>query len=306
MDALSVADRSRITRVMAAFAPHAVLIHGWPLGGGASADLMAAEIEHPEGHRESVVIRRYRQAALTMYPGMAQAEYRLLDILAKRRLPVPHPLFCDADGQFGGPCIVESLLDGQPIYELPLPTGYFEQCAAFLATLYNSDLPEQGALFLPRFRDRVDAMLARLPAELDIDLSEADIRAALARCWPPKRHHADVVLHGDVWPGNLLWHDGRLTGVVDWEDACLGAPLADVTNARLEFLWHFGWDALVSFTDAVRRQMPHLNYDVLPVYDLAAALRPAGKLRNWGLSSERYADWCAAHRQFVQQALDAL
>ena len=26
-----------------------------------------------------------------------------------------------------------------------------------------------------------------------------------------------MLLHGYLWPGNLLWQDGRLVAVVDWE-----------------------------------------------------------------------------------------
>ena len=32
------------------------------------------------------------------------------------------------------------------------------------------------------------------------------------------------LLHGDYWPGNVLWQQGRLAAVLDWEDAALGGP----------------------------------------------------------------------------------
>ncbi len=34
----------------------------------------------------------------------------------------------------------------------------------------------------------------------------------------------------------MLWKDGQLVAVIDWEDAPLGDPLADVANSRLESL----------------------------------------------------------------------
>jgi aminoglycoside phosphotransferase (APT) family kinase protein len=40
-----------------------------------------------------------------------------------------------------------------------------------------------------------------------------------------------VLLHGDFWPGNALWRDGALVAILDWEDAAIGDPLADVANA---------------------------------------------------------------------------
>ena len=41
---------------------------------------------------------------------------------------------------------------------------------------------------------------------------------------------------------------GRLVGVIDWEDAALGDPLADLANSRLEILWAFGDEAMERFT----------------------------------------------------------
>jgi len=36
-----------------------------------------------------------------------------------------------------------------------------------------------------------------------------------------------VLLHADLGPGHLLVRDGRLRGVIDWGDACLGDPALD-------------------------------------------------------------------------------
>lgn len=36
-------------------------------------------------------------------------------------------------------------------------------------------------------------------------------------------------VHGDLWPGNLLFHDDQLAGIVDWGDAGVGHPALEVT-----------------------------------------------------------------------------
>ncbi|MEZ4718614.1 MAG: phosphotransferase [Caldilineaceae bacterium] len=66
--------------------------------------------------------------------------------------------------------------------------------------------------------------------------------------WPLPSQHAPVLLHGDFWPGNVLWQDGRLTGVIDWEGASAWGSLADVANAHLELLWAWGPAAMAAFT----------------------------------------------------------
>lgn len=41
------------------------------------------------------------------------------------------------------------------------------------------------------------------------------------------------VLHGDLWPANVLRHRGHLTGLVDWERAAVGDPALDIGFAKV-------------------------------------------------------------------------
>lgn len=45
---------------------------------------------------------------------------------------------------------------------------------------------------------------------------------------PPRSSGAATPVHGDPKHGNCLWHDGRLTGVLDWEMAQISEPLLDL------------------------------------------------------------------------------
>jgi aminoglycoside phosphotransferase (APT) family kinase protein len=86
-----------------------------------------------------------------------------------------------------------------------------------------------------------------------------------------------VVLHGDFWPGNVLWHGGRVSAVIDWEDAAVGDALSDVGNARLELLFFMGRRAMDAFT----REYGALTGAILaglPYWDLRAAVRKAGRM----------------------------
>ena len=69
----------------------------------------------------------------------------------------------------------------------------------------------------------------------------------LEEVWPLSQQNRSVLLHGDFWPGNILWRDGQIVGVIDWEDAAFGDPLADIANTRLELLWAFGVEAMRQF-----------------------------------------------------------
>jgi aminoglycoside phosphotransferase (APT) family kinase protein len=46
---------------------------------------------------------------------------------------------------------------------------------------------------------------------------------------PPNR---SVFIHRDFHPGNLLWSRGRITAVIDWTNASIGAPEVDLGHCR--------------------------------------------------------------------------
>jgi aminoglycoside phosphotransferase (APT) family kinase protein len=88
------------------------------------------------------------------------------------------------------------------------------------------------------------------------------------------------VVHGDYWPGNVLWRDGKLVGVIDWEvgvidweEAAFGDPMADLANVRLELVWHFATAVMDMLTHEYLALRPGVGIATLPVWDLRAALR---------------------------------
>lgn len=120
------------------------------------------------------------------------------------------------------------------------------ETARFLAALHAVDSPE------------LEAVLRRVPAEAGPGGQETELwppdpvvelvagrlagpEAAAFRRW--RAEYRDwlagpgrpVALHGDFWHGNLVARDGGLAAVVDWEDARLGDPAADLCG-----LWYLG------------------------------------------------------------------
>ena len=61
---------------------------------------------------------------------------------------------------------------------------------------------------------------------------------------------APCLLHGDYWAQNLLWEQGRITGILDWEDAAIGDPLSDVAGASVELRYLFGREGMQRFIAA--------------------------------------------------------
>jgi aminoglycoside phosphotransferase (APT) family kinase protein len=101
---------------------------------------------------------------------------------------------------------------------------------------------------------------------------------------PRQEAERPVLLHGDFWPGNILWRDGRLVAVIDWEDAMIGDPLADLGNTRLELLWAFGSEAVDRFTHLYHAATA-VDLADLPHWDIRAATDAREQLAHWGLAA---------------------
>jgi aminoglycoside phosphotransferase (APT) family kinase protein len=286
--------------LIAQFAPGSRLTSVRPMTGGISSQTTALAFTRPDGTDDRAIVRQHGAVDRAHNPDIARDEFRLLDIVRTHGVAAPAPIHVDAScTHFPVPVIVIEFVEGEP----GLPVGdheiepSIEQAAAQLALIHRiADSPDLA--FLPR-RGRG---YGDPPATLDLSMQEGLIRDALAAAQLPEPGNPPTLLHGDFWPGNLLWKDGILTAVIDWEDAAVGDPLADLGNIRLELLWAAGPEAMEQFTDRYQLHSG-LALAKLPYWDLVAALRPCGQLGDFGLDAETEQRWRELHRTFVDEAL---
>lgn len=180
------------------------------------------------------------------------------------------------------------------------------QRSAYDSRLEREALETFGILVVDNLAAIPERGFGPRPAVLDDRLQEGRIRDAMERAWPRPVRNAPALLHGDLWPGNVLWRDGRLVAVIDWEDAGIGDPIIDLAKTRLEMLWAIGSDAMQRFTAHYLALQSDLDPTDLPYWDLAAALHPAGRLSTWGLPPEKEARLRRLHHEFVDQAVNRL
>lgn len=274
---------------------HDLVCHLWPgeavtiaepLTGGVSARVTALTLRRADGRERRVVVREYGERDLRANPDVAAHEFALLRLLHGRGLPVPQPL-AHAPG-----VLVQTFMGGDSGAVVGADPV---QLALFLARLHALEVGTVPLRPLPP---------APPPAgPPDESLAESRLRAALAAHPPPPGRAAP--LHGDLWPGNTLWQRGTLSAVLDWEDAAIGDPLADVGNTRLELLFFHGEAAMQAFTRAYA-SATGADLAALPAWDVRAALRPCGRLHSWGLEPAQEQQIRARHAAFVRAALTAL
>jgi aminoglycoside phosphotransferase (APT) family kinase protein len=298
--------RDRYSQLIQAISPGGVLIDACQLHGGVSAQVSAVRFRQPGGTTQQVVVRRHAPRDLAANPHIAADEFRLLEFLYRRGLPVPRPIAVDQEGAwFGSPCLVTEFVEGHASArpeDVEQATGAL---AAQLARIHQLDGADRQLAFLPHMTLSAARRLAGRPERLDDTIEEGRTRATLAAAWPPPQANPIVLLHGDFWPGNILWHHGQIGAVLDWEDAAVGDPLADLANTRLELAWQLGREAMQRFTEQYQA-LARIDCAALPWWDLYAALKPAGRIDEWAADQQAARAMRETHRWFRNQAFERL
>lgn len=254
------------------------------LAGGVSADTVLLTLTGADGRRERYVVRHRPPETSRGRLSMTQ-ESGLMAGLHAAGLPVPKPLL-----QWSPETFVMTWIEGSAT----LPPGGARLCAEVLAGIHRQRGPFVDAL--PSLEDPVP-LLERVLSQAGITRSVRELMApgAAERC----------LLHGDFWPANLLWENGRLAAVLDWEHAATGDPLSDVACSRVELEVAEGEASSEVFTERyfelTRRPRTHLvGWDL---YVSAAAL---DSMETWGLAPEVFRHRWAVTTAFRDRALASL
>jgi aminoglycoside phosphotransferase (APT) family kinase protein len=180
---------------------------------------------------------------------LMETEIRVLHKLASRLpLPIPVPVYAGTPsddfpwpfagyGHVPGTCLSEAGLGTNERAELARPLG------EFLRALHAIDpaglnLPPEGigkldfARRLPQAQERLNVLQVKeiiQPGHWQALLNESS-----ALSWHPSSFipHPLTVIHGDFYYRHVLVDDrGKLSGVIDWGDVCLGRPAIDLMAA---------------------------------------------------------------------------
>ena len=288
--------------VVQKFEPQSKLLRTWELKGGVSAQVTAIEIERPDAPTKKMIVRQHGEVDLKHNPQIAADEFKLLQLLHSVELAVPEPYYLDQSCEiFPTPYVVIEYIEGETEFVPSDVNDFILQLTTHLSRIHQVDYSRLDMSFLPQQEKKVAKKLRERPTNVVESGDERRIRDALESVWPIHQYNPSVLLHGDYWPGNILWKDGQLVAVIDWENAALGDPLADVANSRREILWAFGIDAMQHFTHQYQ-SMTTIDFTNLPYWDLCAALRSDSQIAEWGLDDMTQKSMHDGHRWFVAQA----
>jgi len=201
--------------------------------GGSSSAIHGLRVERRGGAVDTIVLRRYVLEHLNEEePDLAEREARVLGLLDACAVPTPALLAVDDTGaEAGVPTVVMSRLAGRLEWSPPEVEPWLVRLVDVLPPIHEAPIVEGVPEFEPYEPGSWDP-----PAWLDRRLWDR----AVAVFHGPRLDPDRVFLHRDYHPGNVLWRRGRLSGVVDWQAACLGPRAADVWHCRSNLLSRFG------------------------------------------------------------------
>ncbi len=297
-------DQDPYRRLVACHFPGSTLVGLDVLTGGVSAQAVSIDIAPADGRGSRFVVRRHSSIDTDRNPHIARDEFALLSALIEAGIPVPKPILFDSSRQlFPEPVIVLAFVQGTTAIPLGMERVSMAKLGAMLAGIHRLDPDALGLGFL----ETLPAPEVEIRTLLPATSFDRDTRDGIARMLQSAGAFGSApraaLLHGDFWTGNVLWRDGEIAAVLDWEDALLGDPLMDLAKCRLEISASHGDNAMTWFTDAYRNSSPDTDFLRLPWWDLAMALRMESKVGSWNLPIEEETRFRRAAGLFARRAI---
>jgi aminoglycoside phosphotransferase (APT) family kinase protein len=235
-----------------------------------------------------------------------------LRVAEQHELAAPRLIACDLDGhEAGQPASLETVLPGNGGWpELPSAAGWRDGGAAIArvhrvplqpqehlpsrlwhvgidgfamqrrwATLYQASREDERRQVQAAYRkfsfrseDAATRILANVRSTPLLQLADEIVR-----------HHArprggPVLLHGDPWPGNLLWIGDTCVGLIDWKEAGVGHAGVDLAYLRFSAAMNRGPDGPALVREGWEDEMGHKATDLAYWDALAALNRPTDEV----------------------------
>jgi aminoglycoside phosphotransferase (APT) family kinase protein len=237
------------------------------LVGGTSSAVHALRVDTGGSQTLELVLRRFvRLDWLIEEPDTATREAEALELLADVRLPTPRLVAVDPDGsRAGAPSVLMSRLPGTVVWDPADVDEFLRALAEPLPLIHSVDVAARVGLAdyrpYPLQMRRPPAWAARP------DVWERAV-AVLDDELPSEER---LFVHRDYHPGNVLWEGGRVSGIVDWVNASIGSPWADVGHCRVNIASELGQDAADRFLDLYRAASGRTD-EYHPYWDISAAI----------------------------------
>lgn len=264
-------------------APGSTVLAIESLPGSYSNFTHLVDVRSADGSDFRIVVRRYKVFGNYDRGEKARREFKTFELLQRNGIPSPQPLYLDEQGAvLGTPGIVTSYVTGTQIQSPSDPVSWARALAAMLARIHSTPCDTAAKGFLLD-ADSEAAWFLRsgtVPDYMEAHPGGAAVWRMVHDLSPNRQQVQPTVVHIDYWPGNVLWDQGQITAIVDWEEAAYGDPAIDVAYCRMEMflsgMGHVADEFLDTYETEVGQQVANLGF-----WELAATARPMFNPEGW-------------------------
>lgn len=201
----------------------------------------------PGGPSGKLVLRIAPEGVRIAGPADVVRQARIMASLAGTEVPVPPVIWYGDEAEFfGRPYFVVGFVDGFKLIEVKLPAaealGYARRGVETMVALHRVAWELRREAWgeptpLGEEMKRLDHLLDRPTLDPDAVARAPELRERLRSSLPQTPRIG--LVHGDFQWSNILFNDGRVVALIDWEIAMLGPTLLDL-----------GWLCLFSDPDS--------------------------------------------------------
>lgn len=236
------------------------------------------DVLNSDGSR--LVLRRYGPWYAERGEDAAARETRALELLQKANVPAPAPIWMDADGVFQEQAIITSFIDAAPDLTPSHPFEWAEQLADVLARIHAIALDDGDLELFPVGAGEDERRISGQPElVLEHPLGEELLRRRVG-LGGRRAETEHVFSHTDFWPGNILWREGTLAAVVDWESPATGDREMDVAYCSMD-IRYLGMDKVADRFVAAYREVTGESLPNLAHWEAIALCRPMPDIGVW-------------------------
>ena len=261
-----------------------------PVRGAFTNEVRVLECRTPSGNTLRLVVK-----LLTDDPEdaarRASADFYGLQVARAHGIPAPEPVYLDDTGEvLGVPGIVTCMVEGRQIAAPDNVEEWARSLADILLQIHDvrpneyerKHLYAGNELGLYFLTGDWPNKMAGHPLSDTIYDTARDLRSGIERL-------PAVFVHMDYWPGNVLWYEGRISAVLDWDAAGYGDPALDVAYFRMNMCLRGIKAAADIFLDRYEAESG-ARVRNLGFWELACAARPLPNPAFWIPASREMGD----------------
>lgn len=202
------------------------------------------------------------QEWLATEPDLCEHEASALKTATSATVRTPECIAFEADATVAGmPLLLMELLPGEVCLKPDNMDDYLRQAAEALASIHRVEAPDFAWKHY-RYKPIHDLKVPTWSAFPDKWQAIIDILQS------PEPEAKTVFIHRDYHMTNFLWQDGKLSGVVDWINACTGYAGTDVGHMRFNLAQLYSTEISDKFLQAYQIANPDFEY--MPYWDIVA------------------------------------